>query len=269
MNILILGDIMGPSGREAIIKKLPKLIKKKKLDFVIVNGENAADPGVGITKKNTEEFFEAGTDVITTGNHVWDQKETMEFITSEKRLLRPENLIEGSPGVGTGIFTSKNNKKVAVINLMGNIFMKKCGDVFEAAKKFIQTVKLKRDADFIIVDLHGEITSEKMAMGYLFDGKATMVVGTHTHVPTSDHRIMEKGTAYQTDIGMCGDYNSVIGMDRDNSLKKFLKYSSVKKHYPALGEATISGLMVQADDKTGLAKKIEPIIVGGVLENRI
>jgi len=269
MNILILGDIVGPSGREAIVKKLPNLIKKKKLDFVIINGENAADPGVGITKKNTEEFFEAGTDVITTGNHVWDQRETMEFITSEKRLLRPENLIKGSPGVGTGIFNSKNNKKVAVINLMGNIFMKKCEDVFEAAKKFIQTVKLIKDADFIIVDLHGEITSEKMAMGYLFDGKATMVVGTHTHVPTSDHRILEKGTAYQTDIGMCGDYNSVIGMNRDNSLKKFLKDPSAKKHYPALGEATISGLMVQADDETGLAKKIEPIIVGGVLENRM
>ena len=269
MNILILGDIVGPSGRKALIEKLPNLIKKKKLDFVIVNGENAADSGVGITKKNTEEFFKAGTDVITTGNHVWDQKETMEFITSEKRLLRPENLIKGSPGVGFGIFNSKNNKKVAVINLMGNIYMKKCEDVFVAAKKFIQTTKLKRDADFIVVDFHGEITSEKMAIGYLFDGKATMVVGTHTHVPTSDHRIMEKGTAYQTDIGMCGDYNSVIGMNRDNSLKKFLKDSSVKKHYPALGEATISGLMVQADDKTGLAKKIEPIIVGGVLENRI
>ena len=269
MNILILGDIVGPSGREALIKKLPNLIKKKKLDFVIVNGENAADSGVGITKKNTEEFFEAGTDVITSGNHIWDEKETMEFITSEKRLLRPENLFKGSPGLGTGIFTSKNNKKVAVINLMGNIFMKKCEDVFETAKKFIQVVKLKRDADFIIVDLHGEITSEKMAMGYLFDGKATMVVGTHTHVPTSDHRIMEKGTAYQTDIGMCGDYNSVIGMNRDNSLKKFLKDPLVKKHYPALGEATISGLMVQADDETGLAKKIEPIIVGGVLESRI
>jgi len=269
MNILILGDVVGPSGREAIVKQLPKLIKKKKLDFVIINGENAADPGVGITKKNTEEFFKAGTDVITTGNHVWDQKETMEFITSEKRLLRPENLIKGSPGQGNSIFTTKNNKKVAVINLMGNIYMKKCEDVFEAAKKFIQAVKLKRDADFIVVDFHGEITSEKMAIGYLFDGKATMVVGTHTHVPTSDHRIMEKGTAYQTDIGMCGDYNSVIGMNRDNSLKRFLKDSSAKKHYPAPGEATMSGLMVQADDKTGLAKKIEPIIVGGVLENRI
>ena len=269
MNILILGDIVGPSGRKALVTTLPNLIKKKKLDFVIVNGENAADSGVGITKKNTEEFFEAGTDVITSGNHIWDEKETMEFITSEKRLLRPENLIKGSPGVGTGIFNSKNNKKVAVINLMGNIYMKNCEDVFEAAKKFIQTVKLKKDADFIIVDLHGEITSEKMAMGYLFDGKATMLVGTHTHVPTSDYRIMEKGTAYQTDIGMCGDYNSVIGMNRDNSLKKFFKDSSTKKHYPALGEATISGLMVKADDETGLAKKIEPIIVGGVLESRI
>ena len=138
MNILILGDIVGPSGREAVIKKLPDLIKKKKLDFVIVNGENAADSGVGITKKNTEEFFEAGADVITTGNHVWDQKETMEFITEEKRLLRPENLIKGSPGMGSGIFKSKNNKKVAVINLMGNIFMKKCEDVFETAKNLFK-----------------------------------------------------------------------------------------------------------------------------------
>ena len=269
MNILILGDIMGPSGREVIIKKLPNLIKQKKIDFVIVNGENAADPGVGITKKNTEEFFRAGTDVITTGNHIWDQKETMEFITSEKRLLRPQNLFEGSPGKGFGIFNSKNNKKVAVINLMGNIFMKKCDDVFEAAKIFIQKVKLKENADSIVVDMHGEITSEKMAMGYLFDGKATMFVGTHTHVPTSDYSIMEKGTAYQTDIGMCGDYNSVIGMNRDNSLKKFFRDPSATKHYPALGEATISGLMVIADNETGLANKVEPIVLGKYLENRI
>ena len=171
--------------------------------------------------------------------------------------------------MGTGIFNAKNNKKVAVINLMGNIFMKKCEDVFESAKKFIQTVKLKRDADFIIVDLHGEITSEKMAMGHLFDGKATMVVGTHTHVPTSDHRIMEKGTAYQTDVGMCGDYNSVIGMNKENSLKKFLKDPAAKKHFPALGNATISGLLVVGNDKTGLADKVEPIILGDNLENRI
>ena len=269
MNILLLGDIAGPSGRKAIIEKLPEIIKKKEIDFAIVNGENAGDMGVGITKKNFDEFMKAGADVVTTGNHVWDEKEAIEFITLEKRLLRPQNLVQGSPGNGYGIFNSKNNKKVAVINLMGNIFMKKCDDVFKAAKKFIENVQLKRDADFIIVDMHGEITSEKMAMGYLFDGKVTMFVGTHTHVPTSDHRIMEKGTAYQTDVGMCGDYNSVIGMNRDNSLKRFLKDPLVKKHYPALGEATISGLMVQADNETGLAQKIEPIIVGGVLESRI
>ena len=269
MNILLLGDVVGPSGRKVISEKLPGLIQKKKIDFVILNGENAADQGVGITKKNTEQFFKAGADVITTGNHVWDQKETIEFITSEERLLRPQNLIKGSPGNGFGIFNSKNNKKVAVVNLMGNIFMKKCEDVFKEAKKFIETVELKKDADFIVVDMHGEITSEKMAMGYLFDGKVTMVIGTHTHVPTSDHRIMEKGTAYQTDVGMCGDYNSVIGMNRDNSLKKFLKDPSAKKHYPALGEATISGIMVVANNKTGLADKVEPIVLGTSLENRI
>ena len=269
MNILLLGDIMGPSGRKAIIEKLPAIIKNKKIDFVILNGENAADNGVGITKKITEEFFNAGADVITTGNHVWDQKEAIEFITDEKRLLRPQNLVAGSPGNGFGIFNAKNKKKVAVINLMGNIFMKKCEDVFKEAKKFINLVKLKEDADFIVVDMHGEITSEKMAMGYLFDGNATMVVGTHTHVPTSDYRIMEKGTAYQTDVGMCGDYNSVIGMNKDNSLKKFLKDSSAAKHFPALGEATISGLMVVANNETGLATKVEPIILGRHLENRI
>jgi len=269
MNILLLGDIMGPSGRKAIIEQLPKIIKKKKIDFTIVNGENSGDSGVGITKKIFNDFLNAGADVVTTGNHVWDEKEAMEFITKEKRLLRPQNLTKGSPGNGYGIFNSKNNKKVAVLNLMGNIFMKKCEDVFQEAEKFIKMVQLKKEADFIVVDMHGEITSEKMAMGYLFDGKATMVVGTHTHVPTSDHVIMEKGTAYQTDVGMCGDYRSVIGMNRDNSLKRFLKDSSAKKHSPALGEATISGLMVMADIKTGLAKKVEPIIVGKYLENRI
>jgi len=269
MNILLLGDIMGPSGRKAIVEKLPYIIKKKKIDFVIVNGENAGDSGVGITKKNFDDFINAGADVVTTGNHVWDEKEVMDFIDLEKRLLRPQNLPQGSPGNGFGIYNSKNKKKIAVINLMGNVFMKKSEDVFVEAKKFIQTVKLKKDADFIVVDMHGEITSEKMAMGYLFDGKATAVIGTHTHVPTSDYRIMEKGTAYQTDIGMCGDYASVIGMNKDNSLKKFLKDPLAKKHYPALGEGTISGLMVTADINNGLAKKVEPIIVGKHLENRI
>ena len=207
--------------------------------------------------------------MITTGNHVWDQKEIIEFIETEKRLLRPDNLTKGSPGKGYGIFQSKNNKKVAVINLMGNVFMRKCEDAFKAAKKFIETLRLKKEADFIIVDMHGEITSEKMAMGYLFDGKVTTIVGTHTHVPTSDHRVMEKGTAYQTDLGMCGVYESVIGMNRENSLKRFLKDPSGDQHFPATGEATLCGLMVVADDKTGLAKKVEPIILGGSLQQRV
>ena len=269
MNILVLGDVMGPSGVKAIKEKLPEIKKTKNIDFVVLNGENAADNGVGISKKNTEDFFNAGADVITSGNHIWDQKETKKFIQDEKRLLRPGNSLKPVSGEGVGIFNSKNNMKVAVINLMGNVFMKKSDDVFLAAKNFLDKVKLKKDADFIIVDIHGEITSEKMAMGYLFDGKATIVIGTHTHVPTSDHRILEKGTAYQTDIGMCGDYNSVIGMDKENSLKKFLKDTSAKKHFPALGQATISGLLVSADNQTGLAEKVEPIILGGSLYERI
>ena len=269
MNILFLGDIMGPSGRKSVIENLPILIKEKKLDFVVVNGENAADPGVGITKDICNNLFNAGVDVITTGNHVWDQKEAIDFIKEEKRFLRPENFPETSPGKGFNIYTAKNKKKVAVINLMGNVYMKKCEDVFECATKFIQKVKLGKDVDFIIVDFHAEITSEKMAMGHLFDGKATMVVGTHTHVPTLDCRILENGTAYQTDSGMCGDYNSVIGMNKENSIKKFLKDPSAIKHFPALGKATISGLMVCAKETTGLAEKVSPIILGGSLKEFI
>ena len=269
MNILILGDVVGPAGVKAVKEKLPKIIREKKVDFVILNGENAADSGRGITKKIFEEFLEAGADVITTGNHVWDHKDAEDIASKNKKFLRPLNLPKDSPGNGEGIFL-KNGKKFIVLNLMGNVFMKKCDDVFVEAKKFIDRFKLGNGkADFIIVDMHGEITSEKMAMGHLFDGKATMVVGTHTHVPTSDHRIMEKGTAYQTDLGMSGDYNSVIGMNKDNSLKKFLKDSSAENHFPALGEATISGLLVTADDKTGLAKKVQPIILGGSLQERV
>ena len=267
MKIFFLGDIVGKSGCLSIKKNLKNIITQNDINFVVVNGENAADNGLGITEKITNDLFESGVQVITTGNHVWDQKETAKLIENEKRLLRPNNLSSSYPGNGFEIFKI-NEFKIGVLNLMGNVFMKKCEDVFEEAKKFIEKIKLKKDADFIVVDIHGEITSEKMAMGFLFDGKATMIVGTHTHVPTSDHRIMEKGTAYQTDIGMCGDYNSVIGMNKENSLKKFLKDTSAKKHFPALGEATISGLMVEADESTGLAKNLEPIIIGGSLQEK-
>ena len=266
MKILILGDVVGPAGVKAVKEKLPKIIREKKVDFVILNGENAADSGRGITKKIFEEFLEAGADVITTGNHVWDHKDAEDIASKNQKFLRPLNLPKDSPGNGEGIFV-KNGKRFIVLNLMGNVFMKKCDDVFVEAKKFLDRFKLGNGkADFIIVDMHGEITSEKMAMGHLFDGKATMVVGTHTHVPTSDHRIMEKGTAYQTDLGMSGDYNSVIGMNKDNSLNRFMKKDSVK-HFPAKGEATLSGVIVDCDIETGLAKKVESYIFGGQLNN--
>ena len=266
MNILILGDIFGIPGVEAIKKNLPKVISDKKIDFVIANGENSADNGLGITKKNTEDFFNAGIDVITSGNHIWDQKETQNFIDKEKRLLRPENSLKPVPGKGSNIFVTNNKKKIAVINLMGNVFMKKSEDVFLAAKKFISEVKLKKDADFIVVDFHGEITSEKMAIGYFFDGKVTAVVGTHTHVPTTDVRVLTNGTAYQTDAGMWGDYDSVIGMNKENSLNRFLKKES-QKHFASEGEASLCGAIVDCITENGLAKKIEYFIRGGALKN--
>jgi len=268
MRILFLGDVVGKSGCLAVTKNLPEQIKKKKIDFVIVNGENAADQGVGITEKITKDLISSGVDVITTGNHVWDQKETINFIDKENRLLRPENLIQSSPGKGFQIFESKNNFKVGVLNLMGNVFMKKCDDVFQTAEKFIKNKKLKENYDFLVVDFHGETTSEKMAIGHFFDGKATLVVGTHTHVPTNDARILENGTAYQTDSGMCGDYNSVIGMDKNNSLNKFLK-KDYQKHFPATGITSLCGVIVDANEKNGLAKNIENFIYGGDLKNSI
>ena len=266
MKILFLGDVVGISGRSMILKNLLLEIKNKKIDFVVVNGENAADSGVGLTEEICKDFFNCGTDVITTGNHVWDQKETISHIEKENRLLRPKNLFEPSPGKGFEIFTAKNEMKVGVLNLMGNVFMKKSEDVFETAEKFLQKYKLKEHYDFLIVDFHGETTSEKVAMGHFFDGKATLVIGTHTHIPTNDARVLKGGTAYQTDAGMCGDYNSVIGMNKENSINRFLKKKSIK-HFPAIGEASLSGVIVDCDIETGLAKNIVNFIYGGELKN--
>ena len=266
MKILILGDVMGSSGRKVINSNLSNIIKKYKTDFIIINGENAADDGRGITKDIAEEFFANGVDVITSGNHIWDKEETTNYIDKEKRLLRPANLADGSPGRGYEIYFTKNKKyKIGVINLMGNVFMRKTEDVFQEAKKISKKLILKKNVDFIVVDFHGEITSEKMAAGYFFDGQVTCVVGTHTHVPTADTRILDKGTAYQTDIGMCGDYNSVIGMNKENSIKKFFKHKEAVKHFPAEGEGTLSGIIVETDIETGLAKSVTRIIDGGSL----
>ena len=263
MKIFFLGDIVGKSGCLSIKKNLKNIITQKDINFVVVNGENAADNGLGITEKITNDLFESGVQVITTGNHVWDHKETAKLIENEKRLLRPNNLSSSYPGNGFEIF--KINKfKIGVLNLMGNVFMKKCEDVFENSTNFLKKYKLKQDFDFLIVDFHGEITSEKMAIGHLFDGKATLVIGTHTHVPTNDARILSNGTAYQTDAGMCGDYNSVIGMDKNNSLNRFMKQNSVK-HFPSNGEASLCGVIVTCNSNNGLAEKVESFIYGGEL----
>jgi hypothetical protein len=241
-------------------------IKSKEIDFVIVNGENAAAQGVGLTKEICQDFFNCGVDVITTGNHVWDQKEIMEFIEKEERLLRPKNLFEPAPGKGFNIYITKENIKIGVLNLMGNIFMKKCEDVFEISEKFMKEYKFKKDYDLLVVDFHGEITSEKNAIGHLFDGKASLVVGTHTHIPTNDARILKGGTGYQTDAGMCGDYDSVIGMNKENSINRFLKKDSTK-HFPATGESTLCGVIIECDVKTGLATNIKSYVNGGQLKN--
>ena len=346
MKILFLGDVVGIAGCSKLTNNLLSEIKSKNIDFVIVNGENAASQGVGLTKEICKDFFNCGVNVITTGNHVWDQKEIMEYIEKEERLLRPKNLFEPAPGKGFNIYKTNDNIKIGVLNLMGNVFMKKCEDVFQASKKFLNENKLTEDYDILVVDFHGEITSEKNAIGHFFDGKATLVVGTHTHIPTNDARILNNGTGYQTDAGMCGDYDSVIGMNKENSLNRFLKknldflvvdfhgeitsekmamghffdskatlvtgththiptndarvlkggtayitdsgmcgdYDSVigmnkenslkrffkqdsEKHYPSLGDGSLSGVMVDCDETSGLAKNINSIIVGGVLNN--
>ena len=262
MKILFLGDVVGNSGTNAIKKNLQKIIKDHYIDFVILNGENAFSSGVGITENLVNEFFNCGADVITTGNHVWDQKEIIDYINKEKRLLRPLNMFKELPGNGYGIFKTKNGSNICVLNLMGNVFMKKSEDVFECCNKFLNEFKLKVNYDFLIVDFHGETTSEKMAIGHYFDGKATLVIGTHTHVPTNDSRILKKGTAYQTDAGMCGDYDSVIGMNKENSINRFLK-KKTNSHFPADGIATVCGVIVEANNKTGLASKISSFIYGG------
>ena len=266
MKILILGDVMGQSGRKALEENLKKIIEKNNINFSIINGENAADDGKGITKEIADEFFSLGIDVITSGNHIWDKEETAKFIDKENRLLRPANLAEGSPGKGYGIFFTKDKKyKIGVINLMGNVFMRKTEDVFKVAENIRKKIILKKNVDFSVVDFHGEITSEKMAMGHFLDGSTTCVVGTHTHVPTADTRILEKGTAYQTDIGMCGDYNSVIGMNKENSIKKFLKDKEASAHFPSEGEGTLSGIIVEANERSGLANNVSRVIIGGSL----
>ena len=266
MRLLFLGDVVGQSGCNAIKQNLKKIIEDENIDFTIVNGENAANDGVGITQNIVDEFLSCGVDVVTSGNHIWDHKETYDFIKDQSRLLRPLNMDKNLPGNGFVILNSRNGLKIGVLNLMGNVFMKKSDDIFITLKNFLENKSLKRDYDCLVVDIHGEITSEKMAIGHYLDGRASLVVGTHTHVPTNDARILSGGTGYMTDAGMCGDYDSVIGMDKNNSIKRFFKQDSIK-HFPSKGKASISGVIVELSKETGLALKIKSFITGGVLNN--
>ncbi len=262
MRVLFLGDIVGRSARQAVIEQLAVLRENLSLDFIVVNCENAAG-GFGITPAICDLLFDAGADVLTTGNHVWDKREIIEYIANEPRLLRPINMAEGSPGVGIATVTNDAGARLCVMNVMTNLFMAPNDPVFLALDDGLVRNKLGRDADFILVDVHGEATSEKMALGHLADGRASMLVGTHTHVPTADHHILPSGTAYQTDAGMCGDYNSVIGMEKQAATDRFMGRGNLRLSV-ALGPPTLCGLVVESDE-TGLAISVAPLRIGGHL----
>ena len=268
MRLLFLGDIVGRPGRDAVLEHLPKLQAKLAPDFIVVNGENAA-AGFGITRKICDELFDAGVDVISTGNHVWDQKEALGFIDDEPRLLRPLNYPAGTPGKGVGLFESKNGHQVLVINAIGQLFMNMTSEPWAPLEEELANAPLKQVADAIIVDFHAETTSEKMAMGHYVDGRASFCVGTHTHVPTADAMILPGGTAYQTDAGMCGNYDSVIGMDKAVPLARFTRKLPTERLSVAKGEGTLCGVYVETDDATGAALRAEPLRIGGRLSGAI
>jgi metallophosphoesterase (TIGR00282 family) len=265
MRILFIGDIVGRSGRAIVLERLPRLIRDYKLDLVVINGENAAG-GFGITETIYNELIDAGADAVTLGNHAWDQREALVFIERAPRLVRPINYPKGTPGRGAAMVEAKNGAHVLVMNVMGRIFMDPLDDPFRAIDHELHACALKDGADAILIDMHCEATSEKQAMGYLADGRATLVVGTHTHVPTADHRILPNGTAFMSDVGMTGDFESVIGMNRDEPLNRFLSRIPQGRFEPATGPATLCGVAVESDDATGLAVKVGPLRIGGKLE---
>ncbi len=264
MKVLYIGDVVGKSGRKAVLEHMPRLRDEMALDFVVLNGENAAH-GFGITAAICQQFFDAGADVITTGNHAWDQREIIDYIQDEPRLLRPLNYPEGTPGSGVGEYQTKDGKKVVVIQVMGRLFMDPLDDPFAAVGRAMLNKRIGDNVDFIMIDIHAEATSEKMAMGHHFDGRASLVAGTHSHIPTADAQVLPGGTAYQTDVGMCGDYNSVIGMTIGPAIGRFISKMPSQRLEPAVGEGTLCATYVETDDNTGLATKVAPIRVGGRL----
>jgi metallophosphoesterase (TIGR00282 family) len=264
MRLLFLGDVVGRSGRNAVCETLPGLRDRLAADFVIVNGENAAG-GFGITEQIFQDLCDAGADVITMGNHVWDQRDTLVFINRQKRLLRPLNFPPGTPGAGSGLYKAANGADVLVMNVLGRIFMDALDDPFRAVEREVAACPLKRGADAIFIDMHAEASSEKQALAAAFDGRVTCVIGTHTHVPTSDARVLPQGTAYMTDAGMCGDYDSIIGMEKDEPVHRFTTRIPSGRFTPALGPATIFGALIETDEATGLATSITQIREGAPL----
>tara|TARA_Y100001968_G_C19303952_1_gene690567 strand:- start:286 stop:1101 length:816 start_codon:yes stop_codon:yes gene_type:complete len=267
MRILFLGDIVGRSGRTALIKNLPELIGRWGLDFVVANAENATS-GIGLSIEHANDILSNGVDCITLGDHSFDQREMIQYIEQEPRIIRPINFAKAAPGNGYGIFRTKSGKKVAVLQVLGQVFMKKSfSNPFEAIDRVLTRLNMSNNCDAILVDLHAEATSEKMALGHWCDGRVSLAVGTHTHIPTADLQILQKGTAYQTDAGMCGDYDSVIGMDKLEPISRFVTGMNKTRFSPALGEATLCGVFLEVD-RLGLPKKICPISIGGRLYHR-
>ena len=264
MRLLFIGDVVGRSGRAIVAEQLPRLIAAWKLDLVIINGENAAG-GFGITEAIYQDLIDAGADAVTLGNHSWDQREALVFIDRAPRLVRPANYPAGTPGRGATVVNARNGARVLVINAMGRIFMDPLDDPFAAIERELAACPLGSGADAVIIDIHAEATSEKQAVGHFVDGRATLVVGTHTHVPTADHQILPGGTAFMSDVGMTGDYDSVIGMAKDEPLGRFLRRIPSAKFEPALGPATLCGLAVESDPATGLATRVAPVRLGGRL----
>lgn len=264
MRLLFLGDIVGRAGRLAVQDRLPGLRERWQLDCVVINGENAAG-GFGITEAICDETLAAGADVVTLGNHSWDQREALVFIERQPRLIRPANYPPGTPGRGATVIEARNGARVLVVNVMGRLFMDALDDPFAALERELAACPLREAADAVIVDVHAEATSEKLAMAYYLDGRASLVVGTHTHVPTSDTRVLPAGTAYQTDAGMCGDYESILGMQKEEAIRRFLQKTPGSRLEPALGEGTLSGVAVETDDRTGLAKAAWPVRLGPTL----
>jgi metallophosphoesterase (TIGR00282 family) len=262
LRILFVGDVVGRAGRGAIELFLPKLRQDLRLDAVVVNGENAAG-GYGLTAKIAAQFFEQGADLITLGNHAWDQRELIGHIVTEPRIVRPLNMMPGSPGRGIGEMRTKDGRRLVVLQVLGRLFMGLAEDPMRALEAELETMKLGQDVQAILIDVHAEATSEKLAHGHLFDGRVSAVLGTHTHVPTADARVLAGGTAFMTDVGMTGDYDSVIGMDKHASLERWRSPLPGRKMEPAMGEATLCAVLIETDDETGLARRVEPVRIGG------